>query len=224
MSPVAAAAPRPRPAAERLPPAVPDLPSEPMRSVDRAWLRMDEPANLMIINGVLVFEGAVDHARLVEVVRHRLLVIPRFRERLVRDGRGRPAWQVDPDFRLERHVVLERLPAGEDEDAALRRLVGGWMGEPLPPDRPPWCFYLVEGYQGGSAMVARLHHVIGDGIALMLVLLSLTDLEPEAPDEGQPPENPFGALFAQARGDLAAVRAATEQVMPEGMKLLLRPA
>lgn len=224
MSTAAAAAPRPRPAAERLPPADPDLPSEPLPSVDRAWLRMDEPANLMIINGVLVFDGPIDLARLHEVVRHRLLVIPRFRERLVRDARGRPAWQVDPDFRLDRHVALERLPAGEDDDAGLRRLVGDWMGEPLPPDRPPWRFHLVDGYRGGSALVARLHHVVGDGIALMLVLLSLTDLQAEAPAEGHPPANPFAALFAEARADLAAVRAATEEVMPEGMKLLLHPA
>jgi hypothetical protein len=198
----AAAAP-PRQTIDRLPPADADLPSEPLAAVDVAWLRMDEPANLMIINGVLVLDGPVDLEHLRRVVRDRLLTIPRFRERIVRDGR-RIAWQVDPAFDLDHHLVAETLD-GDDHEAELRRRIGRWMGEPLPPDRPPWRFTLVEGYRGGSAMVARLHHVIGDGIALMLVLLSLTDLVAEAPTEGELPDNPFAALFAQAQADLTAV-------------------
>jgi WS/DGAT/MGAT family acyltransferase len=219
----AAAAPPPRPTIDRLPPGDADLPSEPLAAVDLAWLRMDEPANLMVINGVLILDGRVDLERLRQVVRDRLLTIPRFRERIVRHRSGRPAWQVDPGFELDRHVVLESI-AGDDHEAELSRRIGRWMGEPLPPDRPLWRFTLIDGYRGGSAMVARLHHVIGDGIALMLVLLSLTDLAAEAPAAGAVPDNPFAALFAHAQADLAAVRAATEQVMPEGMKLLLHPA
>lgn len=221
-APASRAAPA-RPTIDRLPPADADLPSEPLSAVDLAWLRMDEAENLMVINGVLVLEAPVDLERLRQVVRDRLLTIPRFRERIVRDGRGRIGWQVDPHFDLERHVVPEAL-TGDDHEAELRRRIGRWMGEPLPPDRPLWRFTLVDGYRGGSAMVARLHHVIGDGIALMLVLLSLTDLAAEAPAAGEAPENPFTALFAHAQADLTAVRAATEQVMPEGMKLLLNPA
>lgn len=208
---------------DRLPPADADLPSEPLAAVDLAWLRMDEPANLMVINAVLILDGCVEVERLRQVVRHRLLTIPRFRERIVRRGRGRLAWQVDPGFDLDRHVLVEGI-AGDDHEAELRRRIGRWMAEPLPPDRPPWRFTLIDGYRGGAALVARLHHVIGDGIALMLVLLSLTDLAADAPDDGAAPDNPFAALFAQAQADLAAVRAATEQVMPEGMKLLLHPA
>lgn len=222
-APVVSAAIPPRPTIDRLPPADADLPSEPLAAVDVAWLRMDEPANLMVINGVLVLEAPIEIERLRQVVRDRLLTIPRFRERIVRAGRGRLAWQVDPGFALDRHVVLEGI-AGDDHEAELRRRIGRWMGEPLPPDRPPWRFTLVDGYRGGSALVARLHHVIGDGIALMLVLLSLTDLAADAPAAGAVPENPFTALFAEAQADVAAVRAATEQVMPEGMKLLLHPA
>lgn len=209
---------------DRLPPADPDLPSEPLAAVDCAWLRMDEPANLMVINGVLAFDGPVDADRLRELVRRRLLTIPRFRERIVRDRRGRASWQVDRAFHLDRHLFVESIAEGADGDAELSARVGAWMGEPLPPDRPLWRFVLVDGYQGGSALVARLHHVIGDGIALMLVLLSLTDLAAEGAADGLASDNPFTALFAQAQADLAAVRAATEQVMPEGMKLLLHPA
>lgn len=200
---------------------------------------MDEPENLMVINGVLAFDGAVDAERLREIVRRRLLSIRRFRQRVVRDRRGRAAWQDDPAFDLDHHLVVEPLhpdrpSAGEeDDDEALRRRIGGWMGEPLDPERPPWRFHLLTGYRGGAALVARLHHVIGDGIALMLVLLSLTDLDPAGHPAGEAIAeaeaeaalgNPFAALFAQAEADFEAVREATERVMPEGMKLLLHPA
>jgi hypothetical protein len=130
---------------------------------------------------------------------------------------------VAPEFDLDRHVVPLRL-SGDAGPEALRGMVGQWMGEPLDPDHPPWRFYVVEDYEGGSAVVARLHHTIGDGIALMLVLLSLADLEEGAPVVCDPLANPFGALFAQAQSDLTGVREATERVMPDGMKLLLHPA
>ena len=32
-----------------------------MSSVDTAWLRMDRPSNLMMIVGVLMFEGRLDY-------------------------------------------------------------------------------------------------------------------------------------------------------------------
>src|SRR5690606_30932476 len=51
---------------------------------------------------------------------------------------------------------------------------------PLDKHRPLWQFQLVERYQGGSALVARLHHSYADGIALVQVLLSLTDTERNA--------------------------------------------
>jgi hypothetical protein len=46
---------------------------------------------------------------------------------------------------------------------------------PLDPARPLWQFQLVEDYEGGSAMIARVHHCIGDGIALISVMMSITD-------------------------------------------------
>jgi WS/DGAT/MGAT family acyltransferase len=209
-----------------LPVALPGLATEPLRSVDYAWLRMDEPANLMVINGALVFDRPLDVGRVRDLLRERLLSIPRFRQRVVRlAGAAWPAWQPAEEVDLDRHLVVERL-GGEGGDAELAALVGGRMGEPLDPQRPPWVFYLVEGYRGGSVLFGRLHHCLGDGIALMLVLLSLADLVPEGGglDLGHADTNPFRLLFAQAQEDLRAVREATEKVMPEGMKLLLHPA
>lgn len=43
-----------------------------------------------------------------------------------------------------------------------------------------WQFHLVEDYQDGSAVILRIHHSYADGIALIHVLLALTDPAPES--------------------------------------------
>ena len=54
-------------------------------------------------------------------------------------------------------------------------------GRPLDRAHPLWEFHIVEDYDGGAAVVVRIHHAVGDGIALVKVLLSLTDDRPDAP-------------------------------------------
>ena len=44
-----------------------------------------------------------------------------------------------------------------------------------------WQFHLVENYDGGSALIARIHHSYADGIALVRVMLSMTDAGADGP-------------------------------------------
>ena len=196
---------------------------EPLSSVDFAWLRMDDPTNLMHINGVLVLTEPVSLERFKEVLRRRLLPIPRFHRRVVVPKRGRPYWETDPDFDLDHHVRRIVLP-DPGGDAELRQTIEGLISQQFDLDRPMWSFLLLDNYRGGSVVMGRLHHCLGDGVALMLVLLSLTDRTPEA-DPAVP--NPFLNLFIPASEDhldLATIRLLAEEIMPEGMKLLLNPA
>ena len=63
---------------------------ERMSSVDAAWLRMEEPANLMMITAVLWFDEPPDWERLKAVVRERMVErFPRFRQRVVLPPRRR---------------------------------------------------------------------------------------------------------------------------------------
>ena len=55
--------------------------SERMTPVDTTWLRMDRPANPMVVLGVLILAGPVDAARLQAVLAERLLATARFRQR-----------------------------------------------------------------------------------------------------------------------------------------------
>jgi WS/DGAT/MGAT family acyltransferase len=162
---------------------------------------MDDPTNLMVVTGVLVLDEPVPLERVEELLRRRLLRFPRFSERVVHPlaGVGTPSWETDPDFSLARHLLVAELPASGDE-AALQALVGGLMSQPLPPDRPLWQFHLVPRFQGGSALVTRIHHCVGDGLALVHVLLSMADgmPEPPPPPEGDGlPSAPVGSVFSR---------------------------
>ncbi|MEO8080100.1 MAG: wax ester/triacylglycerol synthase family O-acyltransferase [Caldimonas sp.] len=169
---------------------------ERMSRVDTAWLRMDNDVNLMMIVGVWLLQPAVAYETLCRRVEDKLLKYGRFGCTVAHDAAG-AHWLPDPDFDVRRHVVREKLaPArGQSERAALQERVAALAGEPLDPGRPLWQFHLIERYDGGSALIARIHHCIGDGIALISVMLSITD------GGSDPPAAKRRAAAAAAEGE-----------------------
>jgi WS/DGAT/MGAT family acyltransferase len=153
-----------------------------LSTADAAWLHMDRPTNLMVINSVLLFDEPVDWGRVKEITQRRLVDrYPKFRQRVVnsRLPLRPPKWVDDPDFALEHHMHHVALPAPGDT-AALQEFVSDLMTMPLDRNRPLWHDYMVDGYGDGCALIVRMHHCIADGIALARVMLSLTDSEPDA--------------------------------------------
>jgi WS/DGAT/MGAT family acyltransferase len=146
---------------------------EPMSTVDHAWLRMDRPSNLMMICGILVFRERVDFDRLCRTITERFLRYPRFRQRVVRTPAA-TFWEDDDQFELGRHVRRIGLP-GDGGRAELQTLVSDLVATPLDPGKPMWEFHVVDNFDGGSAIVCRIHHCYADGIALIRVMLSMTD-------------------------------------------------
>lgn len=152
------------------------LRGERMSKVDTAWLRMDCDANLMMIVGVWVLKPGISRTDLCQRITERLLKYPRFCQRVEQDAAG-ATWVHDDHFEIDRHVVTETLarkPRGREQEALQERL-GELAMTPLDMARPLWQFHLVEDYQGGSAMMVRIHHCIADGIALISVTQSLVD-------------------------------------------------
>jgi WS/DGAT/MGAT family acyltransferase len=150
--------------------------TERMSRVDTAWLRMDNEVNLMMIVGVWLLTPAITLPMLRERIADKLLKYGRFRQKAVADAMG-AHWVADEAFDITRHVLPETLhrQPGESERHALQRLCGELAMQPLDPARPLWQFHLIDDYEGGSAMIARVHHCIGDGIALISVMMSITD-------------------------------------------------
>ena len=109
-----------------------------MSHADAAWLHMDRPTNLMVVNALLLFDEPVDADRVREIVRSRLVEpFPRFRQLVTepRRGIGVPSWKDDPNFDLDRHVHHLPLPAPGDK-RALEALISDLISSPL--DRGRW--------------------------------------------------------------------------------------
>jgi WS/DGAT/MGAT family acyltransferase len=146
---------------------------ERMSSIDTTWLRMDRPQNLMIIVAVWMLEGPVEIDRLENQLAERQLTYRRYRQR-VEFASGVPYWCDDPHFDLAHHIKRLRLP-GRGGKEALQRFVADLASEPLDFNHPLWTNHIIEDYEGGAAVVFRLHHAMGDGAALMGVTMALVD-------------------------------------------------
>jgi diacylglycerol O-acyltransferase len=154
---------------------------EPMSKVDTAWLRMERPTNLMMIAGVLMFAGPLDPKRMRKLIGERFLAFRRFRQRAVQSAGG-AWWETVDDLDLNWHVQAATLP-GNAGKAELEAFVSELASTPLDHERPLWQFHVVRNYERrGSVLIARVHHCYADGLALVQVLLSLTDTasRPEA--------------------------------------------
>jgi diacylglycerol O-acyltransferase len=145
---------------------------ERISGVDTAWLRMEQPTNLMMIVGVMMFGEKIALKTLKRVVAARFLAFRRFRQKAIQEASG-AWWETDEDLDIDTHVLRVALP-GKAGKVELEALVSELASTPLDFNRPLWQFHLVENYAGGCALIMRIHHCYADGIALVQVVLSLT--------------------------------------------------
>ncbi|HZP88235.1 MAG TPA: wax ester/triacylglycerol synthase family O-acyltransferase [Burkholderiales bacterium] len=146
---------------------------ESMSAVDTAWLRMDRPTNPMMVVVVMVFDHRLNFERFRSLIERRFLRHRRFRQRVVLGGES-AHWEDSENFDMSFHLRRIGLPrpGGKRE---LYDLVSDLASTPLDPARPLWQFQLVDRFGSGSAVIARIHHCYADGIALVKVLLGMTD-------------------------------------------------
>ncbi len=144
--------------------------------MDHSLLRMGEPRNRMVITAVLSFESRVEYEELLQLLERRLLRFDRFRQRVKTPWYGlRPRWSPDPWFDLETHVSHVALPGAGEE--ALQRFAADVIPLDLDRSTSPWHLWLVEdsGDDGGNALVLRVDHALGDGFAMLYLLLGMAD-------------------------------------------------
>ncbi len=205
---------------------------EPISKVDTAWLRMEQPTNLMMINGVFMLEAPFEYTKLLETIEQRFLTFRRFRQKAVDGPRG-AYWVPDRDFDILSHVRRTALPGAADQ-AELETLVSELASTPLDKTRPLWQFHVVENYVDGPVLIIRIHHCIADGIALVQVFLSLTDPTPESRPSARKPETwkkrradeamVFQRLLDPALEGLDFAKHLGQRLIKEGNKMLQNPA
>ncbi len=149
---------------------------EPLSRADATWFHADVPTNHFVVTSVAIVDRPVDAARLKKVLARRIGMHPRLTQ-VVADASlplATARWVPAPDFDMDAHVHRVALPRPATQ-ATLAEFVGDLAGQPLDLARPLWHLYVVEGPGEGGAIVGRLHHALGDGYALVRMLLTLTD-------------------------------------------------
>lgn len=151
---------------------------DPLSGADNAWRRMGETDNLMTITGILWFDEKVSYEEVCNRLEERLLQFDRFKQKV--GGRKRrvrqPYWETVEDFDIDSHIYDISLPEPAS-DEKFQEFVGRLMGRPLDERRPLWEAYLVDDVDEGegNAIAFRINHSLGDGFALLYVLLGLAD-------------------------------------------------
>ena len=145
---------------------------------DAIWLQ-DSDTNPMMINAVIVTDR-LDLQVLRGAFRRRIFAgaqagrFERLRCRVAGTGHGR-TWEPDPDFDLARHIVARAGKALASMEA-VRGYVGREVSRRLDPAHPMWQIQLLGDVgDDASAILVRFHHSIGDGEALVFLLLALMD-------------------------------------------------
>jgi diacylglycerol O-acyltransferase len=170
-----------------------------------------DPSASLAIGSLAVFDGpAPDLEELVESVRGRLPLIPRYRQRVrsVPLDLGAPVWVDDPEFELRDHLTRVRVPepAGRAE---LGTLVSDLMTFRMDRAHPLWEIWLVEGLPDGSwGLLLKVHHALADGVSgtdlYRLIFDTTPTPAPGLPDTWEPRPGPSSlGLTALALKDLA---------------------
>ncbi len=197
-----------------------------MDPVDAAWYHMDGATNLAMVTGVTLTREPLDFERVKAVYAHRLLPLARFRQRVVETGMPYPTphWEEDPYFNIDDHFHHVALPEPRDKQALLD-LLSDIASTPLDYRRPLWQVHVVDRVDGGSALILRFHHCVGDGTALMAIAQLLFDEERDAPLERAPvkPRTRAGLLDSLAR-PVKRLLDQSAQAVSSGANLVLHPS
>lgn len=169
--------------------------AEPLSPSDLSAIQAERGPVHMHVGGLCVFDGPVTRAAVVRRLRERIHLIPRYTMRIEPAplGLANPAWVQQDGFDVERHVRRAAVPA-PGGDAELCELAGQILSERLDRERPLWQLTVVEGLAGGrTALIAKMHHALVDGLAAVDVSTVILDPTPEgldlpAPESRGPPE------------------------------------
>src|SRR5580704_17471318 len=218
-----------------------------MRSLvgmDAAFLSLETPTTPMHVGVALVldppegrrslFSPETRYAQIRRVIEQRLHLVAPFRQRAVRVpfGLHHPVWVDDPDFELDDHLSRASLPSPGGK-AEMDAFVASVMSRRLDPDRPLWEMHVVEGLAGErTALVAKVHHAILDGVSGASVLAAFLDLNPRSrvvslpterwhpaplPNSTQLLRPAAASLSHQPAATLSTVQAGVETVADLGM-------
>jgi WS/DGAT/MGAT family acyltransferase len=213
---------------------------QPLEGLDAAFLALETGNSHFHVAAVMIldppegkrslFSPSTRFAQIRRLVSQRLHLVPPLRQRALRVplGLSHPVWVDDPEFDLDDHIrrASVPVPGGARE---LDELVADVLSHPLDPERPLWEIVVIEGLaEGRSALVAKIHHAILDGVSGASVLAAFLDLGPRdrvvpfpsAPWDPEPVPTP-GSLLKYAASSLARAPEVAVDAFQRGVDALV---
>lgn len=136
------------------------------------------PNNPVVITALFSFAESLTLDWIKSNVLVRLIAHPRFRSTVQYSKYGRASFVPVHDLQSLQNLVLEenQVPANQSEElrhAAFTDRINTIQSLPLPLNQPLWRIHFFPNFgfdtpnSSGCTVVLRLHHVLGDGIALV---------------------------------------------------------
>jgi diacylglycerol O-acyltransferase len=153
-----------------------------LSSLDATFLYFEKKEAPMHIGSVSIFEGEIPFKKFVENLNARLPLLPRYQQKVTPDpfNLSHPTWEFDTDFDIKNHVFRIKL-ASPGSEAELVKLAGRVFTQLMDRSKPLWDLYLVYGLDcNRTAMIARVHHCMVDGISGVNLLKIILDMSPDA--------------------------------------------
>jgi diacylglycerol O-acyltransferase len=201
-----------------------------MTALDAAFYHLERAGQLLHVGGIYTLDGPLDYDRTLAHLSDRLHLVPRYTQRVVPVplNLGHPTWEPARGFDIRNHVVRHVLrPPGDTEQ--LRNLASRLFAEPLDRAFPLWQLHQIDGYRGDrSAMLAKVHHCMIDGVSGVQLLEVLFDVTPTP--QVPPPAPEAGSALPLPRPSAQAWRALVDGAATavDGLRalggLLRRPA
>jgi len=209
----------------------PPAPITPVRAADATWLNLDRPDNPLVIDALLLMQAGADIPAIIDrFVNRVVLTYPRFRQVVEAHGVTRtPVWRA-VELNLDDHLHEARIAdPGRRED--LWDTIGELLDARLELSRPLWSLTVIRGLASGEVLLLfRAHHVIGDGMAMAQILLSVADEDDVPMPRPRGRIRPAGGdwtdrIIADLDTGVDAMRAATEllSMSPDPPSILSGP-
>lgn len=157
-----------------------------LSGLDTAFLCLERAVTPMQLGALVVFQPSrpVLAEQIAALLVDRVRRLPRLGRRVQRAWYppGSATWADDPGFRPEDHIHAYHLDS-PDSYAQAAELTSELMARPLPRHRPLWELHVMSGLaSGGSgadqdrfAVLVKLHHAFGDGMAAVQIGVGLLD-------------------------------------------------
>lgn len=153
------------------------------------WLN---PSGAMIT----VLDRPLNQKHFRRCIKTAIAEVPKLRQRVVPAATklSNPTWETDPEFDLSYHLNAIALPESACEFQDLLDLTSWLYQQPHDRSRPLWQVLTVDGLEDGrSAIVWRLHHIIGDATTMMRMAEFYMQLKRR---DKMPPKVSLNKIFA----------------------------